>query len=209
MPTAPAAPVADEPVRRARGRPKDAIPREQRRESILGAARDVVMADGVAATMDTIARQAGVTKPVIYAHFGDKTALFDAVAAAIADDLAARVGTAVLDPGPARSVLFRSIDAFLTFIEHNRVATEFLIEHRTGGDAALIEVGRRAGAVLEARLTSGGLDNQPAELWGHGLVGFVVVAGVWWSDTGGRSRAEVAESLTHLLWDGLSGAGLT
>lgn len=54
-------------------------PAVSKREAILGAATRVFLEQGYgAASMDAIARAAGVSKQTIYAHFGGKAALFEA-----------------------------------------------------------------------------------------------------------------------------------
>ncbi|HWJ86154.1 MAG TPA: TetR/AcrR family transcriptional regulator, partial [Cellulomonas sp.] len=51
--------------------------RLDRRQAILDAALTTFARDGFAATsMDDVAEVAGVAKPTVYNHFGDKTALF-------------------------------------------------------------------------------------------------------------------------------------
>lgn len=61
---------------RGRGRPKD----PERRTAIVRAARGLFLEHGVvAASMDAVARTAGVSKRTIYSHFPDKEALFRAV----------------------------------------------------------------------------------------------------------------------------------
>ena len=58
--------------------------RPEKRRAILDAARRVFFSNGFAQTsVDTIAAQAGVSKQTIYNHFGDKRALFVAVAEAV------------------------------------------------------------------------------------------------------------------------------
>ena len=53
------------------------LPRPVRRRQLLGAARDVFVAQGYhAAAMDEIAEQAGVSKPVLYQHFPGKLDLY-------------------------------------------------------------------------------------------------------------------------------------
>ncbi|MCA3244947.1 MAG: TetR/AcrR family transcriptional regulator [Azospirillum sp.] len=66
-----------------------------RREAILAAARRVFARVGFgAATMDAIAREANAAKRTLYAHFGDKAALFRAVVAAEAGAILAAPGAA-------------------------------------------------------------------------------------------------------------------
>ncbi len=53
------------------------LPRPARRLQLLGAARDVFVAQGYhAAAMDEIAERAGVSKPVLYQHFPGKLELY-------------------------------------------------------------------------------------------------------------------------------------
>ncbi|MFD0364238.1 TetR/AcrR family transcriptional regulator [Nocardia sp. GCM10030253] len=53
-----------------------------RREGILDAARGLIVRDGYASiSMHAIARAAGVTRPAVYAEFGDRDALFAALLA--------------------------------------------------------------------------------------------------------------------------------
>lgn len=52
----------------------------EKRRRILDAARDVILMHGFrAATMESIARAAGIAKPTLYAQFADKEALFEAL----------------------------------------------------------------------------------------------------------------------------------
>jgi len=73
------------------------LPRMARRAQLLGAARDVFVAQGFhAAAMDDIAERAGVSKPVLYQHFPGKLDLYlalldasiEALLAAVRDGLA-------------------------------------------------------------------------------------------------------------------------
>lgn len=64
---------------------------QQTRQRILTAAADCFREKGVRdASIEAIAKQAGSTKPTVYAHFGTKTALFNAVALAAAAELKER-----------------------------------------------------------------------------------------------------------------------
>src|SRR5450631_554135 len=53
------------------------LPRPARRKQLLGAAREIFVAQGYhAAAMDEIAERAGVSKPVLYQHFPSKLELY-------------------------------------------------------------------------------------------------------------------------------------
>lgn len=45
---------------------------DRRRRELLEAADRVVLRDGPQASMNAIAAEAGITKPILYRHFGDK-----------------------------------------------------------------------------------------------------------------------------------------
>lgn len=53
---------------------------DRRRRELLEAADRVVLRDGPQASMNAIAAEAGITKPILYRHFGDKSGLYAALA---------------------------------------------------------------------------------------------------------------------------------
>src|SRR6266508_3048551 len=58
------------PVRRGRPRgPRRS--REERREELLDAAERAIRRIGPQASMEELAAEAGITKPILYSHFGD------------------------------------------------------------------------------------------------------------------------------------------
>jgi TetR/AcrR family transcriptional regulator, mexJK operon transcriptional repressor len=68
-------------------------------ESILAAAKRAFLAAGFGAvSMDAIAREAGVSKATVYAHFAGKEELFGAVIGRECERYFARVSTSELDP---------------------------------------------------------------------------------------------------------------
>ena len=68
--------AGDDMAQRAPGRPKDL----EKREAILDAAQDLFAQRGVdGAPIEAIAAQSGVSKVTVYAHFGDKGKIFEAL----------------------------------------------------------------------------------------------------------------------------------
>ena len=75
-------------------------------ESILGAAKRAFLASGFGAiSMDVIARDAGVSKATVYAHFGSKEELFGAVIGRECERYFASFSAGELDPGDVRGSL--------------------------------------------------------------------------------------------------------
>ena len=72
-----------EKPRRRRDLEADAARRDARREEFLAAAITVIRREGAGASMEAIAREAGVTKPILYRVFGDREGLLIALGAMI------------------------------------------------------------------------------------------------------------------------------
>ena len=98
--------------------------REARRTQLLDDAIEAIRELGPGATMEQLARRGGVTKPILYRHFGDR----DGLIGAIAERFSARA--ARLDPVRARSratepreLLERTVDAYLASSSGSRRST--------------------------------------------------------------------------------------
>lgn len=187
--------------------------RAGKREALLDAAIGVVRADGPRASMEAMAAAGGVTKPILYRHFGDR----DGLVAAIAERFLSRLSTAIAaslqtwDQGQATSVLRTSIDAYLSLVEQDNQLYRFLVQHdaRAGNrstSAFVNNVSQQVTDVLRAAADAAGRDPSQSELWAHGIVGMVHAVGDWWSEGQPMSRTEVVDSITGLLWAGLDGA---
>lgn len=84
-----------------------AVPRKGRKyDQVLKGARKVFMADGFeGASVDDIARVAGVSKATLYSYFPDKRLLFREVAQTECDLMAERILSMIDETRPAREVL--------------------------------------------------------------------------------------------------------
>ena len=86
--------------------------REARREALLDAADRIVQRDGPAASMATIAAEAGITKPILYRHFGDKNGLYAALTDRHTERLLVALRAALEVPGTRRERVERTVDAY-------------------------------------------------------------------------------------------------
>jgi TetR/AcrR family transcriptional repressor of mexJK operon len=81
-------------------------PLNSKAESILAGAKRAFLAAGFGAvSMDTVAREAGVSKATVYAHFAGKEELFGAVIERECERYFARFAPRELDPGDVRASL--------------------------------------------------------------------------------------------------------
>jgi TetR/AcrR family transcriptional regulator, mexJK operon transcriptional repressor len=116
-------------------------------ENILAAAKRAFLAAGFAAvSMDAIAREAGVSKATVYAHFAGKEELFGAVIGRECERYFARVSTDELDPLDVRGSLVVLGSRFLDLLlSPDAIALHRIILAEVTRLPALGEVFWRAG----------------------------------------------------------------
>ena len=97
------------------------VPRPIREAQILDVAGRVFAARGYhAASMDEIAAQADVTKPLIYAYFGSKERLYVAYIERAGQEMLARMRAATVPTAPATERLHAGVLEFLHFVDERR-----------------------------------------------------------------------------------------
>lgn len=181
----------------------------QRREQLIGVARELFAEQGYEATsVEEIAEQAGVTKPVVYEHFGSKEAMYTVVADREVRTLVDRIKEA-LTPGHPRRTIVRAVDAFLGYIEEDKAGFGILIRDRptgTGGGTlpnVLDEVAEAVEALLATELKARGYSKKMAPILARSLVGMIAMPGQWWRDAKGPKRQYVARQIVNLAWNGI------
>jgi len=185
------------------------VRRAERRAELLEAAVRAIRQIGPTVSMDAIAAEAGVTKPIIYRHFGDRVGLANALAEEFGAQLVAELDAALSKDLPPDQLLAATIDAYLAFVERDPNLYSFLVGRLgapVGTEAAnglVAQVGQRVALVLGEQLRAIGVDSGPAEPWAFGIVGLVHLAGDWWLERRTVTRARLVEDLTTLLWNGL------
>ncbi|MER5493058.1 TetR family transcriptional regulator [Streptomyces sp. NPDC002490] len=187
---------------------------ERRRYELLEAADRVVLRDGPGASMNAIAAEAGITKPILYRHFGDKGGLYAALAERHTDGLLASLRAALDAPVGRRERIEATLDAYLHAIESRPQVYRFLMHPGKSGPVAgghraplLNSLGEELARVIEERLDLGPDGERLARVWGHGIIGMMHTAGDWWLSEHPCSRAELVKSLADLLWGRLAAAG--
>lgn len=184
-----------------------------RREELLEAADRVVRRDGPATSMNDIAREAGITKPILYKHFGDKGGLYQALAERYVRSLLDELRTALAAEREPRARIRLTIDAYLAFVEREREIYNFLMHravterpeaHETVTDF-IRQLAAELAIVLGDELRRAGVDSGGAEPWAYGIVGMVQLAGDRWLDQRSMSRENLVDYLEALVWKGLSG----
>ena len=184
-----------------------------RRDQLLEAADRVVQRDGSAASMNVIAAEAGITKPILYRHFGDKGGLYRALADRHIDDLLTRLRAALTTRGGLRARTRATIDAYLASIEEKPQVYRFLVERAAVEESdvrgQVQSFVRRFGDELAAGIAAepelAGVGVRRATVWAHAIAGMVQATGDWWLDHPDVPRESVVEELVALLSDGFTG----
>lgn len=186
--------------------------RDDRRRELVNVVIASVRRRGPAVTIDQIAADAGITKPVVYRHFDDKADLLSAAVRRVADLAAAEVIAALESCDGPREMLFAGIERYLALIETEPDLYRFVV-HRADASGPLTPssdyttlVGLRVARVLGEELRRVGLDSGAAEPWGFGIVGMVFAAADRWLEQATMSRQALAGYLGQLAWAGLSSA---
>ncbi|WP_346621171.1 TetR/AcrR family transcriptional regulator [Blastococcus montanus] len=188
--------------------------RRARRAALVDAAVAAIGRHGAGVGMEEIAAEAGTSKTVVYRHFADRTDLYVAVCARVAEQLLPRLRAAMEHAGSPRAMTTAAVEAYLAFCEADPELYRFVVHlHPTDRpvDADPIDnlsdlVGDEAAGLLRTALTRAGRDPAPAGPWGHGLIGLVRAAADWWLRADRpMPRADLAAHLTDLAWSGLTG----
>jgi AcrR family transcriptional regulator len=183
-----------------------------RRRSLLEAADAVILREGPEASMAAIAAEAGVSKPILYRHFGDKSGLYQTLAERHTRVLTEAIRVEFLTTVNLRERVHRTIDTYLAMISENLNFYRFLMHRARAEDTATHSVMSTmvqglGEEIADMMIAQGELsDSGKAHIWGHAVVGMVQNAGDWWLDHPEVPRATVVESLTDLILGGLPAA---
>lgn len=165
--------------------------------------------DGV--SMEELAARAGVSKPVVYEHFGSKEGFYDAVVAEEMERLEAVIAGA-MSLGRARLRIERAVLALLTYVEEHPDGFTIVARDpatKEGFATLLGNATSRVSHILGAAFTRAGLDPSPATLYSQAMVGMVSQTAQWWLEQGSAETAPdketVAAHIVNLLWNGLAG----
>jgi len=196
-------------------KPRRRLTAAQRRETIVGAATDVFAERGYrGASIDEIARRAGVTPPVVYDHFESKQALYRTLLeqhfAGLRGIWAEHFGG---DAPPAERVA-RSFDAWFAYVEQHPFAGRMLFRDTTG-DPELAAMHEEVAAVSRAAvmplvageagvfdLSAAGAEAILEMLW-QVLRGVLQGLAIWWAEHPSVPRQQVVAVAVNTLWIGL------
>ena len=189
---------------------------KERREQLLDVGRSLFAQKGFDATsVEEIALKAGVSKPVVYEHFGGKEGLYAVVVDREMRTLLDAITGALSSSGHPRELLEQAAFALLDYVESSTDGFRILVRdspvaQATGTFASLIsDAASQVEHLMAGQFTERGFDPKFAPMYAQMLVGMVALTGQWWLDARKPDKAEVAAHLVNLAWNGLSGLEAT
>ncbi|MGW8886337.1 TetR/AcrR family transcriptional regulator [Streptomyces sp. NPDC055749] len=192
----------------SRTAPRRRADAERSRVAVLDAAVRL-LAERPDAGMAAIAAAAGVTRQTVYAHFGTRDTLLDAVADRITVQAMSAMDEAEANGGPALDQLLQLQDIGWQLFERNPVLLQ-LGSTRAGATAAdharHEPVAARLTRLIERGQASGEFDPAPPATW---LVAAVTALGHAAGDEVGAHRMSVEEAATWLRTTTLALLGVT
>jgi AcrR family transcriptional regulator len=184
---------------------------KERREQLLDVGRSLFAERGFDGTsVEEVAARAGVSKPVVYEHFGGKEGLYAVVVDREVQRLLDTFNHALTGDQP-KLLLEQATLALLTYIEDDSNGFRILVREspvgleRSGGFATIIsDIASQVEHILAKQFKARGFETKLAGLYSQALVGMVALTGQWWLDNRKPKRDEVAAHLVNLAWNGLS-----
>lgn len=182
-----------------------------RREQLLQVGRSLFAERGFEATsVEEIAAKAGVSKPVVYEHFGGKEGLYAVIVDREMQKLLGMVEGALTEDHPRR-LLEQAALALLTYIEQDTDGFRILVRDSPVATSAgtfaslIVDIAGQVEHLLAGEFKARGFDAKFAPMYSQMLVGMVALTGQWWVDVRKPKKTEVAAHLVNLAWNGLQG----
>ena len=194
--------------------PRTRLSRADRMEQTLEVAHVLFAARGFAAvTMDDIAAEVGVTKPLLYNYFGNKERLYVACMERAGDALITTIEETVRPSANPGDLLNDGLRAFFTFLDADRAAWAVLFDETLPQSGVVADrVADYRGRVLDlvaesllAQLPPRRRDaaSTEVEALSTALMGAAEALARWWLRTEAVSAQEAAELLISTIEPGL------
>ena len=179
------------------------IPRSEREPLMLDAAERVFSAAGFhGASMDAIAAEAGISKPMVYNYFGSKEGIYLAYLERAGRELLNRLLAADLPTGTLAERLTAGAGAFFGFVGENhdgwRVLREEMLSQREAVGGQVATMRSAIHALLSEVLVEEGGDPQSADAYAAALTGAGESLADWWLEHPGTQVEVLVDTLVAM-----------
>jgi AcrR family transcriptional regulator len=190
-------------------RKKKRLSASERRAQLIEVGRKVFAERGYEATsVEELAAQARISKPILYEHFGGKEGLYAVVVDREIEAVVSTISAAIATGSP-RQRAEQAVIAFLSYVQDQPEGFAVLchdspISVSGGGMSSLLAVvGDRVGDVFTEAFEAAGYKSKMAPMYAQALIGMVSFVGQWWTETRSPPVEQVASHLSALAWMGL------
>lgn len=185
----------------------------ERRRQLLEVARKVFGRRGYhTVTMESVAKEAGVTKPILYDHFPSKRELYLALLESDLSTLQKALAEGLENSRGNRERIRASFQTYFDFVDEHAEGFRLLMQEAVGGDRHFRdlvfqfrdEVLDRVTEVL-VRESKGNLDRDRAQDVALGLIGMAETVAQRNPGATKEQRARTVDTLVRLSWRGITG----
>lgn len=189
------------------------LPAPERRASLVEAASELFAEHGYeGVSLDRVAESAGVTKVIVYRHFGSKKDLYLQLLASHRDELLGTLAHGMSAGGTLQQRVPAVADAWFAYVEINPFAWRMLFQDVTGDadirafhaamrDTARAAIARLLSAERDLQMPSA-LVEPTAELLRSAMTGLAL----WWLDHPRVARETLVRTVVLATWQGLAGS---
>jgi AcrR family transcriptional regulator len=189
--------------------PRRRVGRAERERQILDAALAVFGERGYQhASMDQVAERVGVTKPVLYTHFGSKEGLLLACIARARAELLEVTSAAAAAASTPEEMLRQGTLAFFEYLERQAPEWTILYSESAVAGEAIEEIRAQQTDFIATLLAAQAphADAQRLNGWAQVIVGACERLALW-RDRAGVTSEQATGFLMDLVWTGLANAG--
>ncbi|MGH2712159.1 MAG: TetR/AcrR family transcriptional regulator [Actinomycetota bacterium] len=185
----------------------------ERRSQLLEVARKAFGRRGYhTVTMDSVAKEAGVTKPILYDHFESKRELYLALLEADLANLQKRLADGLENSRGNKERIRASFQTYFDFVDEHAEGFRLLMQEAVGDDRHFQdlvfkfrnEVLDRVTEVL-IRESKGNLDRDEAQDVALGLIGMAETVAQSNPGAPKSERSRTVDTLVRLAWRGITG----
>jgi AcrR family transcriptional regulator len=186
------------------------VPRQVREQQLLDVAEEQFALHGYGgASIEVIAKIAGVSRPIVYDHFGDKEGVYIACLRRARGELEEMILAAVAGASTPREMVERGTDAYFEFVERRGQRWAVLfggVELAGGASEEIAELRFATVARIRDLIAAIAPDaDEPAvDAYAHAISGSSEQVAKWWRANPELTRAQVVELQVSFAWDGLS-----
>jgi AcrR family transcriptional regulator len=185
------------------------VPRAVREQQLLDIAEEQFAIGGFGgASIEEISRLAGVSRPIVYEHFGDKEGIYLACLRRARAELEEMILAATVGASEPAEMLLRGTDAYFEFVERRGQRWAVLFDGFELGGPAAIEIAELRFATVRrirdliAQIAPAS-DPATLEAFAHAVSGSAEQVAKWWRANPQIAREQIVSHQVAFAWGGL------